>query len=256
MPGSVFDFAIGVLEVALGAIVLAQLWRFRRGFPWLIALTSFFFLRGADRIAVAVSGSMPTLLGSLVDPLIVVVLLLLLFSMGRIIRSLELAEEAAQLREREYARALVDYRRLARHRLATPLTAILGSARFLQELDPKDVALRSELLEIMEEAARRLEQVSLDPGSELAADERSLRPIPSVRSEHRERRRVSELFCSVWTRAGSDVPKRAPDGAVDLRQRSPRRHVELDDLRRAHPGGAPRAEMSAGRPGHDGKSQH
>jgi signal transduction histidine kinase len=178
-----FDLGIGILELVLGAVVLAHLWRFRRGLPWLIALTAFFFLRAVDRIAVGVFGSAPNLLGGLLDPLIVAVLVLLLFSVERIARGLELAEDAARLREREYARALVDYRRLARHRLATPLTAILGSARVLLELGPDDAALRAEMADILERSVARLEHVSLDPQSDLAADEQALRPSPSLEGE-------------------------------------------------------------------------
>jgi signal transduction histidine kinase len=183
MPSNAFDLGIGILEFALGAVVLAHLWRFRRGFPWLIALTAFFFLRASDRIAVGAFGSAPEVLGGLLDPLIVAVLVLLLFSIERIVRGLELAEDAARLRVREYERALIDYRRLARHRLATPLTAILGSARVLLELGPENPALREQMVELLEHSVARLEHVSLDPRSGLAPEEQTLRPSPSLERE-------------------------------------------------------------------------
>jgi signal transduction histidine kinase len=183
MPSHALDLGIGVLELVLGAVVLIHFWRFRRGFPWLIALTVFFFLRGVDRLVVGFLGTAPDVLGGLLDPMIISVLVLLLFSIRRIVRALELAEDAAHLREREYQRALVDYRRLARHRLATPLTAVLLSARTLLELGPEDRRLRREAAEILRESVVRLEHVSLDPRSELAPDEQALQPSPSLERE-------------------------------------------------------------------------
>lgn len=180
MASHLFDLGIAILELSLGAVVLVHLWRFRRGFPWLIALTAFFVLRGVDRLAVGVFAWAPDVLGGLLDPLIVLVLVLLLFSIERIVRDLELAEDSARLREHEYERALVDYQRLARHRLATPVTAILLSARALLELGPENARLRDEAADILEQSVVRLEHVSLDPGSELAPDERTLSPSPLV----------------------------------------------------------------------------
>ncbi len=177
MQGEI-DLGIGGLEFVLGTVVLAHLWRFRRGFPWLVALTGFFFLRSVDRISLGAFGTAPTFLGNLLDPLIVVVLVLLVFTIDRLARGLEYAEDAALLREREYRRALADYRRLARHRLATPVTAILCSARMLLELEPSQAQRRAEMAEILEEAVVRLEHVSLDPRSTLQPDERSLKPSP------------------------------------------------------------------------------
>jgi signal transduction histidine kinase len=180
MTGHALDIGIGIVEVMIAAYVLKRLWRFRRGFPWLIAPTGFFLLRGVDRIGAGLFGEVPGVVGLLLDPLILAVLVLLLFSIERIVSSLAAAEDAAVLREREYARALVDYRRLARHRLATPVTSIVGAARFLLELGPEDQKLRADLVQIMEDAAARLERVSLGPRTELEASERSLRPTPSL----------------------------------------------------------------------------
>ena len=180
VTGQVLDICIGTLELALAGYVLRRLWRFRRGFPWLIAPTAFFILRGAERFGRAFVGGIPHAIGLLIDPLVLTLLVLLLLSVDRIVRSLTAAESAADLREREYARALLDYRRLARHRLATPLTVIVAGVRYLRELGPEERKLRSEIVEMIEDAAVRLEHVSLDPRSELRADEMSLRPTPSV----------------------------------------------------------------------------
>jgi signal transduction histidine kinase len=83
------------------------------------------------------------------------------------------------LRSEEYARALADYRRLARHRLATPITAIRGSLATLRDIPDLDEATQRELLAAAEEQAERLQQVALDPEI-AAAEERGLRPTPEV----------------------------------------------------------------------------
>jgi signal transduction histidine kinase len=88
---------------------------------------AFFLLRGIDRIVVAFADEGPATLGFLLDALLVAVLTLLLFAMERVVRGLELALDAARFQEREYRRALLDYRTLVRHRLANPLTAILAA---------------------------------------------------------------------------------------------------------------------------------
>jgi hypothetical protein len=60
---------------------------------------------------------------------------------------------------------------------------ILGSARVLLELGPGNAALRAEMVEVLERAVVRLERVSLDPRSELAPGEQTLRPSPSLERE-------------------------------------------------------------------------
>ena len=171
---------IGGFELALAATVLRHLWRFRRGFPWLVALTAFFGVRGADRLTSAFTGHATQTLGFVLDGLLLLVLGLLLLTIERVVRGLELAEDAARVRESEYSRALTDYRRLVRHRLANPLTAILGSVRFLRELDSQEESLRGELLETLERETVRLESLCLEPDDELRPEERDLRPRPNL----------------------------------------------------------------------------
>lgn len=185
MTGQALDIGIGILELALAGYVLRRLWGFRRGFPWLLVPTGFFLLRGIDRLGAGLLGGTPRAVGLLLDPLVLGVLLLLLLSIDRIVSELAAAEAAAAMREREYERALLDYRRLARHRLATPLTVILGGVRFLLEAEPDDVKQRAELAAMIEDAAARLEKVSLDPRSELDEEERSLRPTPALERDGR-----------------------------------------------------------------------
>ena len=59
MTGQALDIGIGILELVLAGYVLARLWRFRRGFPWLIAPTGFFLLRGVDRVGAGLFGGVP-----------------------------------------------------------------------------------------------------------------------------------------------------------------------------------------------------
>jgi signal transduction histidine kinase len=176
--GTGIDLTIGLLEFVLALIVLRHTWRLRRGLPWLLPLICFFLLRGVDRSILVFAGEESPTVELLLDLLLVVALLLLLFSMERVVRRLELGRDAARLREAEYRRALSDYRTLARHRLANPVTAIIGSIRALRDLQPRDQALQDELLRAIDREAHRLEQISLDPRENLAAEERGLRPVP------------------------------------------------------------------------------
>jgi signal transduction histidine kinase len=128
----ILDLVIGALEFGLALIVLGHVWRFRRGFPWLIALIAFFLLRGADRVSIGMRVNESTELGYLLDALELAALILLVLGIERIARALERALDRAIAREHEYDRAIRDYRRLVRHRIANPLTAILGGVRTLQ----------------------------------------------------------------------------------------------------------------------------
>jgi len=81
-----------------------------------------------------------------------------------------------RLRQQEYERALRDYRSLARHRLANPLTVIRGGLETLrtQKLSRRQ---RDELIEVIAQEAARLESVALDPSAN-GDEERGLRPDP------------------------------------------------------------------------------
>ena len=87
---------------------------------------------------------------------------------------------AARYREQEYERALADYRRLARHRLANPLTAIRGGVSALRTLPDLDDERRAELLAMIEREALRLEHIALDPATR-TPEESTLHPQPRVK---------------------------------------------------------------------------
>jgi signal transduction histidine kinase len=175
---------VGVTELIIALVVVRHLGRFGRSFPWLAALMIFFALRGADRIYVGFAGDEPFALGLLFDGLLLLVVTLLALTLDKTIRALGAAEEAADYRQEEYARALRDYRRLLRHRVANPLTAILGSAQTLRELRDLDAATRDHLLDVLVDEVVRLQHVALEPTA-VSQEEETLSPRPKVAGHDR-----------------------------------------------------------------------
>jgi signal transduction histidine kinase len=173
------NVVVGVLQLSLALLVMRHLGRFGRAFPWLAALMIYFALRGLDRIAVAFFDEGAQVFDAATDVVLVVVIVLLIVGIERTVSGLKLALDSAELRESEYERALADYRILARHRLANPITAIVGGLATLRDMPELDRQAREEVLAGMEEAARELGQVSLDPRPE-APEERTLRPRPDL----------------------------------------------------------------------------
>jgi signal transduction histidine kinase len=183
IPWSVFDFAIGGLEVVLAVTLFLNLWRSgdsRRYLRWFAVFIAFFGLRAIERIAVEGFGSEPAQLGRLLDIGLVVVLFMLIFATKKIFHAADSMWDSARIQKREYDRALADYRRLARHRLVNPLTAIEGSARALRDLSSIDERTRRELLKTIVDETSRLTTVILEPGAPLAKEERHLRPEPDL----------------------------------------------------------------------------
>jgi signal transduction histidine kinase len=175
----VLNFVLASLEAGLALLVLRHLARFGRAFPWLAALMAFFLLRAANRFYVVFAGEEPVQFSVLADGLTVVVLVLLLFGIERMIRGLQAVENEAAVREAEYERALFDYRRLMRHRIANPLAAVRGgiqSLRDLPDLSPEDRAI---LLDSADEAVQRLEHVALNPRP-LGREEAALEGRPRI----------------------------------------------------------------------------
>ncbi len=173
----VVNLVLGSIEVALAIVVLRHLGRVGRAFPWLAALMAFFVLRGIDRIYAGLTDS--ERLGIVVDAVLVVVVFLLLFGIDKTVNALKAAQQEATYRREEYARALADYKRLARHRLANPITAIQGSISTLRDMPDLDEQTRRALLDAAEGEARRLQAVALDPDV-LSDEERMLEPHPNV----------------------------------------------------------------------------
>jgi signal transduction histidine kinase len=173
------SLGVGILQIVLALVVARRLARFGRVFPWLGALTAYFALRGVTRILDAFAGIVVEALALPVDLLLIAVLLLLILGFDRTTRALLIAQDEARYREEEYERALTDYRRLARHRLANPLTAIKGGIAALKAFPELDAARRVELLDAIEAQSRRLEQVALEP-EPLGPEEQGLLPRPML----------------------------------------------------------------------------
>jgi signal transduction histidine kinase len=178
--GGLLSLLVGGLQAALAVVLLRYVGRLGRSFPWLVALVAFFGVRAAGRVYVGFAGEEPAALAYASDGLLVLVLVLLLVGIERTVVGLRLAQDEAAYREREYARALADYRALARHRLANPITAIRGGIASLTELPDLNGAERRALLDMVAREARRLEHVALDP-DRLGGEERRLRPRPRAR---------------------------------------------------------------------------
>jgi signal transduction histidine kinase len=176
------NFAIALLELVLAIMVLRHLGRFGRVFPWLAALMAFFFLRSADRFYVAIAGNEPPGFSVLVDTPAIVLLVLLLLGIERTVRTLEAMEDNAALREAEYERALSDYRRLMRHRIANPLAVVRVGIQSLKDLGHLSEDDQREVIESLHEAALRLECVSVDP-SPLSSEERLLEGRPRLEAD-------------------------------------------------------------------------
>lgn len=171
---------VGSLQLAFSLVVVRRLGRYGRTFPWLVALTAFFALRGVMRIYAAFGGEAPEAVALPVDALLLVALVLLIAGVERTARGLTLAENEAAYREEEYHRALVDYRRLARHCLANPLTSIRAGVAALRTL-PLESSEREAILETIDRESRRLEHIALDPEPE-TPEELKLNPKPRLRA--------------------------------------------------------------------------
>ena len=173
------NFVVATLELGLALVVLRHLARFGRAFPWLAALMAFFFLRAADRFYVALVGEEPLAFAALIDGLAIVLLVLLLIGIRKMIRGLEAAQNEASHKEAEYERALIDYRRLMRHRIANPLAAVRGGLQSIRDLPELSREDRESLLESVDEAVERLEHVALNP-QPLSREERPLDGRPRL----------------------------------------------------------------------------
>jgi signal transduction histidine kinase len=176
---SSINLILGCAETLLALVVLFRLGRFGRSFPWLAALVAFFVVRGIDRIYTGALGREPPVAPVITDAVLLAVVVLLLIGMQRTVFALRRSIDDADWRKSEYERALLDYRSLVRHRLANPLTVVLAGVAMLR----RSAAARPEqeqlILEDVNLAARRLEQVSIDV-EPLSEEEEPLDPTPRL----------------------------------------------------------------------------
>ena len=172
------NLLLGFTETLLALIVLLPLGRFWRSFPWLAALMIFFFARGLGRIYVGTLGHEPLIAPVITDSFLIAVVVLLILGMRRTVLTLRHSIEDAEWRKSEYERALTDYRALVRHRLANPLTIVMGGVELLRRA-PARTHEEKAILDDVYLGVRRLEQVSVE-AEPLSAEEEGLHPKPEL----------------------------------------------------------------------------
>lgn len=92
-------------------------------------------------------------------------------------RGLLRAVNAARWQEREYQHALDHYVALMRHRLANPLTAIIGLTQALVDMPDLDDDTRARVAAAIQQQCRQMLDVSLDPRV-ISSEESVLAPAP------------------------------------------------------------------------------
>lgn len=112
-----------------------------------------------------------------------ILLLALAIRSGSIVRELARGRRRAQFASREYERALADYELLMRHRLANPLTVVVGAIDTLRNHPELPTQTRHLLLELVAQAADDLERASIRP-SPASIEEQGLRPAPEGVDTH------------------------------------------------------------------------
>ena len=171
--------AVALLNAAMALMLLRYLPRFGRELPWLALLSIYFAARAVRRALSIAHGTVSeSRIDLSTDLLLAGVLVGLLFSADRMIRGFAASRDEATYRAQEYERARRDYTQVVRHRIANPLTVILGAAETLQA-QLADPATTAALLQAVKDSAVQIQEASLEP-QRGGVEEHDLDAIPHV----------------------------------------------------------------------------
>lgn len=169
--------AIGAVWLAFAVVLLRVRVHDGKLAPWLYVAIGFCLLRAFDFLTVRTGALDVAALVVVLDVLVLVTLIVLVVATERLRHGLAREHAGAERAQAEYSRALLDYTQLVRHRIANPLTAVIGGAQTLLELEVSEPT-RRRLLEAMLDSARQLERVALHP-ERVSQEEFSLQPSPA-----------------------------------------------------------------------------
>lgn len=162
LPDSVFSLLVGGAFLAMTVVVVRLAFATPRGGRWMILLGVFAAVRAADNLIVGYLGYEPLSVRVAVDLATLAVLLAMTFAVARVGLIVEVARSGAARERQQHEANRRYYEQVLRHRLANPLTVLLGGLQTLYHVD-LDKKTRCALIEEMMQQAHALEHVMLDP---------------------------------------------------------------------------------------------
>lgn len=162
LPDSIFSLVMGAAFLALAVAVLRLARSTRGGARWLVLIAVFAAVRALDNLIVGFLGYEPASVRVAVDVASLAALLVITLGIARLGLIVENARSAAEREQRRHEANRRYYEQVLRHRLANPLTVLLGGLQTLHDLE-LDMKTRCALVSEMMQQARELENVMLDP---------------------------------------------------------------------------------------------
>lgn len=174
---------LGFLNLVFVVVLVRITLRFGTRFPGIYLVPAYFLLRTVQHFWEYFDATVPSPspIHVLTDLALICLAAYLVVTIGRTLGRLTSTLDETERVAREYRRALHDYERLVRHRLANPLTVISSGLETMDALGdaPANHEHRTKVLETMRQASNDLQYVSLAP-SPLRPEERELDPTPHV----------------------------------------------------------------------------
>lgn len=178
--GDLIFIALAGLNICMALSLARFLPRFWRELPWLVPLIAYFSVRALKRVLEIIDGKLhESAIDFFIDFILAGTLIALLLNSDNMIRGFQAIRDLASYRAAEYERAHRQYTQLVRHRIANPLTVILGSVQTLQQKQTSP-EIEQELLANITTAALEIQDVSLAPQTQ-SDEERELDAIPNLR---------------------------------------------------------------------------